>query len=80
MFVLNIDEGDAARKVDMRLPEKGDPNSHGARPVNETHIDVLVELDQWVVNKELSLVFVVTYQRPWYLSIKNSRERLSINN
>jgi hypothetical protein len=26
-------------KVDMRLPEKGTSNTHGARPVYETHLD-----------------------------------------
>jgi hypothetical protein len=30
--------GRRARKVDIRLPGKGNSNSHGARPVNENHL------------------------------------------
>ena len=39
-----------ARKVDVRLPEEGDSNSHGARPVH-----LIITMMQWVVNIELSL-------------------------
>ena len=39
------------RKVDTRLPGKGNSNSHGARPVHLNYLD----LDQEVINKELSL-------------------------
>ena len=42
------------RKVDARLPGKGNSNSHGARPVHLI-ITMIVDSDQWVVNKELSL-------------------------
>jgi len=42
-------------KVDVRLPGKGNSNSHGARPVHLNHHDDLVDSDQEVVNKELSL-------------------------
>ena len=38
-----------SRKVDIRLPGKGNSNSHGARPVH------LTITDQQLVNKELSL-------------------------
>ena len=30
---------DSARKIDIRLPEKGHSNSHGARPVYYNHLD-----------------------------------------
>ena len=43
------------RKVDVRLPGKGNPNSHGARPGPPNHHDDEVDSDQWVVNKEFSL-------------------------
>ena len=33
-------------KVDMRLPGKGNLNSHGARPVYENHLDDQVDSDQ----------------------------------
>ena len=35
-----------SRKVDIRLPEKEDPNSHGARPVYSNHLDNEVDSDQ----------------------------------
>ena len=44
------------RKVDIRLPGKGNSNSHGARPVYQNLLDDYVDLDQQVVNKELSLL------------------------
>ena len=43
------------RNVDIRLPGKGNSNSHGARPVCQNHFDDEVDSDQWVVNKALSL-------------------------
>jgi len=43
------------RKVDIRLPGKGNSNSHGARPVYLKHLDDEVDSDQEVVNGELSL-------------------------
>ena len=47
---------DTSRKVNIRLPEKGNSNSHGARPVYQKHLrhDEVVP-DQKVVNKEFSL-------------------------
>ena len=45
----------SSRKVDVRLPEKGNSNSHGARPVHLNHHDDLVDSDQLVDNKDLSL-------------------------
>ena len=36
----------STRKVDIRLPEKGSSNSHGARPVYQNDIDDLVDSDQ----------------------------------
>ena len=43
------------RAVDIRLPGKGNSNSHGARPVHKNHLDDQVDSDQQVVNNELSL-------------------------
>ena len=43
------------RKVDIRLPEKRNSNSHGARPFYYNHLDDPVDSDQQVVNKNLSL-------------------------
>jgi hypothetical protein len=43
------------RKVDIRLPGKGNSNSRGARPVYKNHFDDEVDSDQLVVNKALSL-------------------------
>jgi hypothetical protein len=43
------------RKVDIRLPGKGNSTSHGAKPVYENHLDDYVDSGQWLVNKELSL-------------------------
>ena len=37
------------------LPGKGNSSHHGARPVHYNHLDEYVDLDQEVVNKELSL-------------------------
>jgi hypothetical protein len=34
------------RKVDIRIPEKGNSNSHGARPVFYNSLDNSVDLDQ----------------------------------
>jgi len=34
------------RKVDIRLPEKGNSNSRGARPVYSNHFDDCVDSDQ----------------------------------
>jgi len=34
---------DAPRKVDIRLPGKGNSNSHGARPVYRNHLDETAE-------------------------------------
>ena len=51
--VNNLEIG--TRKVDIKLPEKGNSNFHGARPVYKNHPDDSVDSDQWVVNKELSL-------------------------
>ena len=36
----------SVRKVDMRLPGKGNSNAHSARPVYKNHLDDLVNLDQ----------------------------------
>jgi hypothetical protein len=35
-----------ARKVDVRLPGKGNSTSHGARPVYQNHLDGQVDSDQ----------------------------------
>ena len=35
-----------SRKVDVRLPGKGDPNCHGARLVYSNHLDDEVDSDQ----------------------------------
>ena len=43
------------RKVDIRLPGKGDSNSHSARPVYLNNLDDTVDLDQQVVKKVPSL-------------------------
>jgi len=44
------------RKVDIRLPGKGNSNSHGARPVHQKHVrHDEVDPDKLVVNKEFSL-------------------------
>jgi len=40
---LMDDEGVGARKVDVRLPEKGKSNSHGARPVH-----LFITMIKWV--------------------------------
>ena len=40
------------RKVDVRLPEKGNSDSHGAKPVYLTHLDDCVDSDQQLVNKD----------------------------
>ena len=37
-------------KVDIRPHEKGDSNSHGARPVCQNHLDDKVDADREVVN------------------------------
>ena len=44
------------REVDVRLPGKGNSNSHGARPVHQIISVIKVDWDQEVVNKELSLL------------------------
>jgi len=44
-----------ARKVDVKLPGKGNSNSRGARPVYKNHFDDSVDSDQEVDNKDLSL-------------------------
>ena len=39
---LPLDAGEVrrrTRKVDIRLPGKGNSNSHGARPVYQNHLD-----------------------------------------
>ena len=43
------------RKVDVRLPEKGNSNSYGARPIYSKHLDDKVDSYQYVFNKTLSL-------------------------
>ena len=35
-----------SRKVDVRLPGKGNSNSHGSRPVHSNHLDDKVDSDQ----------------------------------
>ena len=42
-----------SRKVDVWLPGEGNPYSHGARPVHL--IKDIVDSEQWVFKKELSL-------------------------
>ena len=37
---------DGGRKVDTRLPEKGNSNSHGVRPVHSSHFDDQVDANQ----------------------------------
>ena len=39
-------EGLVTRKVDIRLPGKGNSNSHGARPVHQDRLDDQVDKDQ----------------------------------
>ena len=38
------------RKVDLRLPGKGNPNSHGARPVQ-----IIITMIRWTRTSELSI-------------------------
>ena len=45
------------RKIDVRLPEKRNPNSHGARPVHLNNLDDKEDSDRWVLNKELFSLF-----------------------
>ena len=46
----------ATRKIDVRLPGKGNSNCHSARPVHLIHHqDDKLDSDQWVVNTEPSL-------------------------
>jgi len=40
------DEVGHPRKVEIRLPGKGNSNSHGARPVYQNHLDDKVDSDQ----------------------------------
>ena len=40
----------------MRIPGKGNSNSHGARPVFLNNIDDEQDSDQQVINKEFSLM------------------------
>ena len=35
-----------ARKVDVKLPGKGNSNTHGTRPVHQNHLDEKVDPDQ----------------------------------
>ena len=44
-----------ARKVDARLPGKGNSNSNGVRPVHQIITIMKVDSDQLVVNKEFML-------------------------
>ena len=44
-----------ARRIDIRLPGKGNSNTRGARPVHCNHLDDSVDSDQQVVDEELSL-------------------------
>ena len=40
----------AIRKVDVRLPAKGNPNSHGARPVH-----LIITMTKWIRTSGLSI-------------------------
>ena len=42
------------RKVNIRLPEKANSNSRGARLVHYNHLDDQVDSDQKIANKEIS--------------------------
>ena len=37
---------DLSKKLDVRLPGKGNSNTHGARPVYQNHLDDEVDSDQ----------------------------------
>ena len=49
---LGGDVGGTSRKVDVRLPGKGNSKCREAGPLH--HHEDLVDSDQWVLNKELS--------------------------
>ena len=46
----NIEEKDEVRKVDVRLPGKGNSNSHGARPVH-----LIISMIKWIRTSRLSI-------------------------
>jgi len=43
-------DAERARKVDVRLPEKGNSNSHGARPVH-----LIITMIKWIRTSRLSI-------------------------
>jgi hypothetical protein len=45
-----------SRKVDVRLPEKGNSNSHGARPVH-----LIISLIKWIRTSRLSIKNFLSY-------------------
>jgi len=51
----NTSEVTPSRKVDARLPEKGDSNSHGARPVH-----LIITMIKWIRTRRLSLTSPAT--------------------
>ena len=52
-----------ARKVDIRLPGKGNSNSHGARPVH-----LIITMIKWIRTSKLSIKNSLSgcAQRTWY--------------
>ena len=50
MIGKRIGCGGAPRKVDVRLPGKGDSNSHGARPVHQ-----IISMIKWIRTSRLSI-------------------------
>ena len=47
--------GFTTRKVHIRLPGKGNSDSHGARPIYQNHLDDSGDSDQEVVDQKLPL-------------------------
>ena len=63
--------GSASRKVDARLPGKGNSNSHGARPVH-----LIITMIKWIRTSRLSISYRVLEVSGERKFVENDRERV----